>query len=99
MAATAFFRDDQGRVLPVNPVYRRRGICRAGRWRRRSRLMYFLQERGQPLGLDYAKGRYGPYADNLNHALETLEGHYARGYGDRSDRVLNLSPISLVPGG
>ncbi len=62
------------------------------------KLMYFLQERGQDLGLDYAKGRYGPYADNLNHALEPLEGHYVRGYGDRSDRVLKLSPISLMPG-
>ena len=62
------------------------------------KLMYFLQERGQPLGLDYAKGRYGPYADNLNHALEPLEGHYVRGYGDRSDRVLKLSPINLIPG-
>lgn len=62
------------------------------------KLMYFLQERGQDLGLNYVKGRYGPYADNLNHALEPLEGHYVRGYGDRSDRVLKLSPISLVPG-
>lgn len=62
------------------------------------KLMYFLQERGQALGLDYVKGRYGPYADNLNHALEPLEGHYVRGYGDRSDRVLKLSPISLMPG-
>lgn len=62
------------------------------------KLMYFLQERGQSLGLDYAKGRYGPYADSLNHALEPLEGHYVRGYGDRSDYVLKLSPISLMPG-
>jgi len=56
------------------------------------KLMYFLQERGQPLRLDYVKGRYGPYAANLNHALEPLEGHYVRGYGDRSDYVLKLNP-------
>jgi hypothetical protein len=62
------------------------------------KLMYFLQERGQNLGLDYVKARYGPYAGNLNHALEPLEGHYVRGYGDRSDRVPNLTPISLLPG-
>jgi len=62
------------------------------------KLMYFLQERGQPLRLDYVKGRYGPYAANLNHALEPLEGHYVRGYGDRSDYVLKLNPISLMPG-
>jgi len=62
------------------------------------KLMYFLQERGQQLRLDYVKGRYGPYAASLNHALEALEGHYVRSYGDRSDYVLKLSPISLLPG-
>jgi O-acetyl-ADP-ribose deacetylase (regulator of RNase III) len=62
------------------------------------KLMYFLQVRGQPLRLDYVKGRYGPYAANLNHALEPLEGHYVRGYGDRSDYVLKLNPITLMPG-
>lgn len=61
------------------------------------KLMYFLQERGQPLGLNYMKARYGPYADNLNHALEPLEGHYLRGYGDRTQQVLKLSPIILMP--
>jgi len=62
------------------------------------KLMYFLQERGQPLRLSYTKARYGPYADNLNHALEPLEGHYLRGYGDRTQQVLKLSPITLMPG-
>jgi O-acetyl-ADP-ribose deacetylase (regulator of RNase III) len=62
------------------------------------KLMYFLQERGQPLRLSYTKGRYGPYAENLNHALEPLEGHYLRGYGDRTQQVLKLSPITLMPG-
>lgn len=62
------------------------------------KLMYFLQERGQPLRLNYVKARYGPYAENLNHALEPLEGHYLRGYGDRTQQVLKLSPITLTPG-
>jgi len=62
------------------------------------KLMYFLQERGQPLRLNYVKARYGPYADDLNHALEPLEGHYVRGYGDRTQQVLKLSPITLMPG-
>lgn len=44
------------------------------------------------------KARYGPYADNLNHALEPLEGHYLRGYGDRMQQVLKLSSITLMPG-
>ena len=62
------------------------------------KLMYFLQEAGQPLHLNYVKGFYGPYAENLNHVLQTLEGHSLRGYGDRYQRVLDLSPITLMPG-
>jgi hypothetical protein len=62
------------------------------------KLMYFLQEAGQPLRLNYVKARYGPYADNLNHVLQTIEGHYLRGYGDRTQQVLKLSPIALKPG-
>lgn len=29
------------------------------------KLMYYLQEAGQPLRPGIAKGRYGPYAENL----------------------------------
>lgn len=62
------------------------------------KLMYFLQEAGQPLHLAYAKGRYGPYAGNLNHVLQSLEGHYLRGYGDRTQKILDLSPVMLIDG-
>jgi O-acetyl-ADP-ribose deacetylase (regulator of RNase III) len=62
------------------------------------KLMYFLQEAGQPLRLTYAKARYGPYADNLNHVLQAMEGRYLRGYGDRSRQVLALDPITFLPG-
>jgi hypothetical protein len=62
------------------------------------KLMYFLQEAGQPLWLSYAKGQYGPYADNLNHVLQALEGHYLRGYGDRTQKILDLSPIMIIDG-
>ncbi|MEG4805338.1 macro domain-containing protein [Microcoleus sp. ARI1-B5] len=48
------------------------------------KLAYFLQVAGEPLRLQYVKGKYGPYANNLNHVLQKLEGHYIRGYGDRS---------------
>ena len=47
------------------------------------KLAYFLQELGEPLRLRYQKDQYGPYADNLHHVLQVLEGHYIRGYGDR----------------
>lgn len=48
------------------------------------KLAYFLQIAGEPLRLQYIKEKYGPYANNLNHVLQKLEGHYIRGYGDRS---------------
>lgn len=46
------------------------------------KLMYFAQEAGEPLKLKYTKGVYGPYAQNLHHVLERIEGHFIRGYGD-----------------
>ncbi|NER36023.1 MAG: Appr-1-p processing protein [Oscillatoria sp. SIO1A7] len=49
------------------------------------KLAYFLQMAGEPLKLQYVKDKYGPYANNLNHVLQKLEGHYIRGYGDKSE--------------
>lgn len=57
------------------------------------KLAYFLQETGEPLRLNFVKGKYGPYAENLNFVLQNLEGHYIRGYGDRS----NNAQIKLLP--
>ncbi|VXD23621.1 Appr-1-p processing domain protein [Planktothrix serta PCC 8927] len=48
------------------------------------KLAYFLQVAGEPLKLRYKKHKFGPYADNLNHVLQVLDGHFIRGYGDRS---------------
>lgn len=48
------------------------------------KLAYFLQVAGQPLKLNYQKHQYGPYANNLNHILQKMEGAYLRGYGDGS---------------
>jgi O-acetyl-ADP-ribose deacetylase (regulator of RNase III) len=57
------------------------------------KLAYFLQEAGEPLKLRFEKAKFGPYADNLNHVLQRLEGHYIRGYGDRSrDALVYLLP-------
>ena len=49
------------------------------------KLMYFMQEAGEPLKLEFAKGHYGPYAENLRHVLSLLEGHFISGYGDAED--------------
>jgi O-acetyl-ADP-ribose deacetylase (regulator of RNase III) len=57
------------------------------------KLMYFLQSAGEPLKLNYVRQQYGPYAENLNHVLQRLEGHYLRGYGDRVERgAIHLQP-------
>lgn len=50
------------------------------------KLMYFMQEAGEDLRLTFAKGPYGPYAENLRHVLTHIEGHFVTGYGDASDR-------------
>ena len=49
------------------------------------KLMYFMQEAGEPLRLRYSKGTYGPYSENLRHVLSLLEGHFITGYGDAED--------------
>lgn len=49
------------------------------------KLAYFLQVAGEPLRLRYIKHQFGPYADNLNHVLQNIEGHCIRGYGDRTE--------------
>lgn len=61
------------------------------------KLAYFMQETGANLRLAYVKGTYGPYADNLNKVLATIEGHYTVGYGDGTAGVLDLAPIVLMP--
>jgi O-acetyl-ADP-ribose deacetylase (regulator of RNase III) len=59
------------------------------------KLMYFMQEAGEPLRLNYKKHHYGPYADNLRHVLTKIEGHLVSGYhdgGDAPDKQLELVP-------
>jgi O-acetyl-ADP-ribose deacetylase (regulator of RNase III) len=49
------------------------------------KLMYFLQEAEEPLKLRYKAAPYGPYAENLRHVLNAIEGHFIKGYGDGGD--------------
>lgn len=48
------------------------------------KIAYFLYEVGALPKLKFEKGQFGPYAENLNHVLQVMEGHYIRGYGDRT---------------
>jgi O-acetyl-ADP-ribose deacetylase (regulator of RNase III) len=60
------------------------------------KLMYFMQEAGEPLRLKYKKAIYGPYAENLRHVLNDIEGHLVFGYADGGDAP--DKQIKLVPG-
>lgn len=60
------------------------------------KLMYFMQSAGEPLRLRYQKGPYGPYADNLRHVLNAIEGYYVSGYQHSGDQPGTL--LELVPG-
>ena len=62
------------------------------------KLMYFLQEAGEPLRLNYEKHLYGPYADNLRHVLKVVEGHYLQGFGDGSTPVMEAECLDVLPG-
>lgn len=59
------------------------------------KLMYFLQASGENLRLNYTKGTFGPYSENLRHVLNAIEGHLISGYadgGDKPDKRLKLIP-------
>lgn len=60
------------------------------------KLMYFMQEAGEPLKLEFVKGKYGPYATNLRHVLNAIEGHFLTGFGDASEEP--GKPIEPLPG-
>jgi len=58
------------------------------------KLAYLLQSAGEEMQLDYVAQHYGPFANNLNHVLQRIEGHFTEGYGDR----VQNSEIRLLAG-
>jgi hypothetical protein len=60
------------------------------------KLMYFAQAAGEPLKLSFVKAPYGPYAENLRHVMNQIEGHFLTGYGDAEDRPEKA--LELLPG-
>jgi O-acetyl-ADP-ribose deacetylase (regulator of RNase III) len=60
------------------------------------KLGYFLQAAGQDLGLQFEKHLYGPYSEQLRHALNRMEGHFIVGLGDGSvDSEIEPAPDAL----
>lgn len=59
------------------------------------KVAYFIQSAGETsLKLDFQKDKFGPCDERLNFLLQTPEGHYIEGYGDRS----GSSDMHLLPG-
>lgn len=59
------------------------------------KLLYFLQEAGEPLKLNFTKYHYGPYADNVRHVLSRFEGHFTIGFGEGKNNP--RTPIQILP--
>ena len=60
------------------------------------KLMYFMQVAGERLRLRYRKAPYGPYAENLRHVLQAVDGHLITGYA--GGREAPHEPLDLLPG-
>ncbi len=60
------------------------------------KLMYFLQEAGEPLRLRFVKAQYGPYAENLRHVLRAIDNHLIAGYSNEVDNP--HKQIIIIPG-
>ena len=60
------------------------------------KLLYFMDQAGQPLNLRFSKGPFGPYSQSLRHVLNVIEGHFISGYTDGGDDP--AKQLELVPG-
>ena len=61
------------------------------------KLMYFMQEAGEKLRLNYKPAPYGPYAENLRHVLSMMESHFIEGFGegtDDPDKKISVLPMA-----
>lgn len=62
------------------------------------KLMYFMQEAGEPLHLRYMKGIHGPYSENLGRVLNAIDGHLVlccSDGNDAPDKQLELLPEAV----
>ncbi len=84
-----------GRAILIAVMERYQGIGYRLTLLEIQKLAYLLQRAGEQLKLNYVKDKYGPYAENLNFVLQATEGHFTRGYGDRS----RGAEIAVLPDG
>lgn len=58
------------------------------------KLVYLLQRLGLPFGLQFERHKYGPYADNLRHVLNALDGYYLTGMKHNNARPFDTLQIN-----
>lgn len=59
------------------------------------KLAYFLCQTSLPWKLNFSKGKYGPYSQDLCRFISDSDGHYVSGFGDGTQPVLTPN-IKLV---
>lgn len=74
----------EGRALLIGAMEQYAGLEYRMSMLEVQKLAYFLHEVGALPKLKFEKHLYGPYSENLNHVLQAMEGHFIRGYGDRT---------------
>ena len=61
------------------------------------KLMYFMHNSGQRLGLRFSKDTDGPYAQDLGHVLHAVEGHLLSGFAEAGNSPgKQLEPVPGV---
>ena len=60
------------------------------------KLMYLMQTAGEPLRLKFVKGPHGPYAENLRHAMRTINNQYIMAW-EQSDADNPCQELGVVP--
>ncbi|GAB3552277.1 type II toxin-antitoxin system antitoxin DNA ADP-ribosyl glycohydrolase DarG [Spirosoma fluminis] len=62
------------------------------------KIVYLLQRLGLQFNLQFVREKYGPYAHNLRHVLNDLDGHYLTGMKQNEARpfdVLQINPEKI----
>ncbi len=59
------------------------------------KILYFLQTAGMPLKLRFEPYIYGPYAPNLAHVLNDMEGNYIQGFRDGT--IKPFERLTILP--
>jgi O-acetyl-ADP-ribose deacetylase (regulator of RNase III) len=57
------------------------------------KLLYFASLHMPELKLNFQRGTYGPYSDQVRHLVQEMEAVYLSGFGDGTAPVQDLNPI------